>query len=602
MTQIPLNFRTSVPTTNLEYKYFYIINSYYKASPSYIYLSFEDTNFGLNYNNIQYCRTFTDPGSDPFGALRLCGFDLISYYRNVNSSDTNKYYYKISASTSYTYTIVYYEGSNSSGSLYVKSNTKDLAQYVLMTYISRNSKTSLPTITSEDKYFYLTNSEYNKYSDYIYICLEDKNFGLNYNNIKYCRSNTNAYLYPDDAIKGCTFNLISYYSSKSSSDTNKYYYRILANTSLLNSIVYYEGSNSFGSLYVTSDYNDLSPPIKMTLVNRNSKTSLPIDSAYNNYFYFLNYHYFSKGTYIYICLEDNSFGLKYNNLKYCDTKTDPAVNPDATKSCSFRTISYYSSKRSSSTNKYYYQILANSTHQYSIFFYEGSNSSGALYVTSDYNDLVLPIKMTQINRNSRASLPISSSEDKYFYLTNSDYYQYSSYLYFNLEDNNFGLSYNNIKYCITNTNPQNNIDEAIKNCYFNSISNYDLKHLSGSTIYYYKFEINNSYTYSIVNYEGNYSSSGSLYVTSDYKSASNDGNQNNQNNSEGLSGGAVAGIVIGIIAFLGICAAIAYFRCPYFRKNNANQNSSSDSSNKTDSILPLDNNDIQLKLVANETN
>ena len=246
--------------------------------------------------------------------------------------------------------------------------------------------------------------------------------------------------------------------------------------------------------------------------------------------------------------------------------------------------------------------MANSTHQYSIFFYEGSNSSGALYVTSDYNDLVLPIKMTQINRNSRASLPISSSEDKYFYLTNSDYYQYSSYLYFNLEDNNFGLSYNNIKYCRTNINPQNNIDEAIKDCYFNSISNYDLKHLSGSTIYYYKFEINNSYTYSIVNYEGNYSSSGSLYVTSDYKSISNDDNQNNQNNSEGLSGGAVAGIAIGIIAFLGICAAIAYFRCPYFRKNNAYPNSSSDSSSKTNGILPPDNNDIQLKLVSNETN
>ena len=102
MTQIPLNFRTSVPTTSLEDKYFYIINSDYKASPSYIYLSFEDTNFGLNYNNIQYCRTFTDPGSDPYGALSLCGFDQISHYRNISSSDTNKYYYKISYNEYYT--------------------------------------------------------------------------------------------------------------------------------------------------------------------------------------------------------------------------------------------------------------------------------------------------------------------------------------------------------------------------------------------------------------------------------------------------------------------------------------------------------------------
>ena len=42
-----------------------------------------------------------------------------------------------------------------------------------MTQVNRNSKTSLPATNSENKYFYLTNSEYYSYSSNIYICLED---------------------------------------------------------------------------------------------------------------------------------------------------------------------------------------------------------------------------------------------------------------------------------------------------------------------------------------------------------------------------------------------------------------------------------------------
>ena len=74
-----------------------------------------------------------------------------------------------------------------------------------MTQVFRNSRTSLPTINSYDKYFYVSNNNYSTYSNTIYICLEDNNFGLNYNSIKYCRSNIDHYKYPDDAIKGCFF-------------------------------------------------------------------------------------------------------------------------------------------------------------------------------------------------------------------------------------------------------------------------------------------------------------------------------------------------------------------------------------------------------------
>ena len=73
-----------------------------------------------------------------------------------------------------------------------------------MTKVLRNSKTSLPVISTVDKYFYLTNSDYYSYSRYIYICFEDDNFGLNYNNIKYCRTNTNPDTNPNNVVNDCS--------------------------------------------------------------------------------------------------------------------------------------------------------------------------------------------------------------------------------------------------------------------------------------------------------------------------------------------------------------------------------------------------------------
>ena len=174
--------------------------------------------------------------------------------------------------------------------------------------------------------------------------------------------------------------------------------------------------------------------------------------------------------------------------------------------------------------------------------------------------------MAQVYRNSKTSLSTTSSEDKYFYLTNSNYYSYSNYIYICLEDNNFGLSYNNIKYCGTNTNPN----------------------LS-------------SYIYSIINYEGSYSS-GNLYVTSDYQIISNEDN-------EGISTGAIIGIVIGSIIFLITFIIIIYHCCPCCRKNKINfipvtqpyypdLNSFPYPSNQTNMLLPIDNPNIQLQPVT----
>ena len=102
----------------------------------------------------------------------------------------------------------------------------------IFTYIRRNLRESLPTSISEDKYFYIKNSDYYSYSNNIYICFEDNGFGLDYENIKYCFGiKNNPYFYPY-IINSCSFITIStYYRSSGSSGRNEYCYTIPNNNS-----------------------------------------------------------------------------------------------------------------------------------------------------------------------------------------------------------------------------------------------------------------------------------------------------------------------------------------------------------------------------------
>ena len=265
MTSVYRNLRTSLPISSSEDKYFYLTNSEYYSHSNIIYIRFEDNNFSLDQYSIKYCLTNIDPSSYPNRAVSECLFgykDYMDYYFEEISFYTKKYYFKISTSSSYSYSIIYYRGKGGSwsdGNLYVTSDYNDLVPTFVMTEVSRNVRRFLTTINLQDKYFYLTNSEYYPYSNNIYICLEDNNFDLNYNNIKYCFTNTNPYINTVDAVNNCSFNLISYYNNnQSSSGSIKYYYNI-SNTSFYTYfIVYYEGKNSFGNLYVTIDYKNIS--------------------------------------------------------------------------------------------------------------------------------------------------------------------------------------------------------------------------------------------------------------------------------------------------------------------------------------------------------
>ena len=594
MTSVYRNLRTSLPISSSEDKYFYLTNSEYYPHSNIIYIRFEDNNFSLDQYSIKYCLTNIDPSSYPNRAVSECLFSLKDYYFKEISSGTTKYYCKISTSSSYYYSIIYYRGKGGSwsdGNLYVTSDYNDLVPTFVMTEVSRNVRRFLTTINLQDKYFYLTNSEYYPYSNNIYICLEDNNFGLKYNNIKYCLTNINPSSYPDIAIKNCSFTSISYYSKQSSSSAINYYYNIFITNSYAYSIVYYDGILPSGLLYVTTDYNDLAKTVNIIQVSINSKTSLPTNSSYYKYFSLTNSNYSNHSNYIYICLEDNNFGLRYNNIKYCFTNTNPSSYPDiAIEDCSFSSISYYNTQNSSGTIKYYYKISNISSYAYSIVYYEGNNSYGYLYVTSDYNNLAFI--MTEVSRNDRRLLSTINLQDKYFYLINNEYY-HNSYFFIDicLEDINYGLRYNSIKHCFTYTNPSLNPDIAIKNCSFTSISYYSKQSSSSAINYYYNISNTNYYSYSIVYYDGN-NSSGNLYVTSDYKSISIDDNNDNNKGNKGLSTGVIIGIVAGSIVVLVAVIIIIYFFCPCCRKNKIDI-IPDPNANEPENLLPNDNPDIQ---------
>ena len=153
---------------------------------------------------------------------------------------------------------------------------------------------------------------------------------------------------------------------------------------------------------------------EMNLMHIHYRISLPTTLSVNKYFYFYrpNSDY---SNYIYIYLEDNKFGLKYNNIKYCFTGADPSFNRDSVvNNCSFTTINYYSSQITSDINKYYYKIPTTSSYNYSIVYYDGSNSGGRFYVTVDYNELAKSNKMTQVSRNYKKTSLITSSSQSVF--------------------------------------------------------------------------------------------------------------------------------------------------------------------------------------------
>ena len=297
----------------------------------------------------------------------------------------------------------------------------------------------------------------------------------------------------------------------------------------------------------------------MTEVNRNTAISLSTNITEDKYFYLTNSYY---NPYIYFLLEDNAFSLNTSDIKYCQTTTYNlySMKTIALSDCTFNPITYYSNQTSSNPKKYYYKLFSNRSYYHTIIYYSGSHNYGSLNVISKDYDLLLTIKMTKVNRNSHTSLPTNTSDDKYFYLTNRDYYLHSSYIYILLEDNNFGLNYSNVKYCQTKNNPDSYPEGAASGCNFYTLEYYRTAHYSNSAKFYYKYYVNSSVSYSVISYNGNYSS-GSLYVTSDYKELSD------EDSSDELSTVAIIFIVLASLIVLAVVIFLLV-RCCARRRNN----------------------------------
>ena len=133
-------------------------------------------------------------------------------------------------------------------------------------------------------------------------------------------------------------------------------------------------------------------------VNRNSKTSLPLYSYDDTYFYLdvMSDYYYSQE--IYLCFEDEYDSLKSNSISICytDTYPDPySYQTDAINKCAFSTIDPYSTRSSSFTSfskyKYYYKFSTYNSYyelkRYVIVKYSPNFTFGSLYVTSDDKEL-----------------------------------------------------------------------------------------------------------------------------------------------------------------------------------------------------------------------
>ena len=387
-----------------------------------------------------------------------------------------------------------------------------------------------------------------------------------------CLTNTNPNSPPKSVLFNCSaFEQIPLYRAQTYSSIRKYYFRIkeshYPDVFRPNSytIIYYDGSNPSGQLYVTSNKDYLLPPVQMTKAKRNTTISLSTNITEDKYFYLSNSNYYYYSSYIYFLLEDNAFSLNTSDIKYCQTKYSPdSSGTIALSDCIFNPITYYSNQTSSSQKKYYYKLSSNSSYDYTIIYYSGSHNYGSLNVIINFYDFLITLKMTKVNRNSNESLPTTTSDDKYFYLTNKDYSDYfhkSSYIHILLEDNNFGLNYSNVKYCHTFTEPEPDPEKFVCSCNFNSLEYYRTEHYSNSAKFYYEYYINRSTGYIIISYNGNYSS-GSLYVTSDYKELSKD-----ENSSEELSILVIVCIVLASLFFLALVIFLLV-RCCSSRKSS----------------------------------
>ena len=120
-----------------------------------------------------------------------------------------------------------------------------------MQYISQDILTTLSTSSS---YFYIFASAYSFYGE-VYLYFKDVNYHLR--TVKVCYSDS----VPSNPASSCSFYEINYYEKRTSSSADQYFYKFSTKSTYGEKrtyiIVQYQGSNTYGSLYVEASDNDL---------------------------------------------------------------------------------------------------------------------------------------------------------------------------------------------------------------------------------------------------------------------------------------------------------------------------------------------------------
>ena len=127
--KVPFKVNTSLSTNTTKANYFYLESkefSFYEK----IYLDFKDNSYYLDYNSLQIC--YTD--NNPTISLQSCFFTTKTpFYKSISSSYREFCYEintKISNNVLNAFIVVFYSGSYSFGSLYVKASETNIYKTV----------------------------------------------------------------------------------------------------------------------------------------------------------------------------------------------------------------------------------------------------------------------------------------------------------------------------------------------------------------------------------------------------------------------------------------------------------------------------------------
>ena len=140
--EVPIgNYLTTLRASKDEDYFYFSIKKYLQRNYLYLFLLVN----GYSINKTDYCNTNNYPSQS---SIERCSFYSLSY----DVSDSGKsYYYKVSISSGYSYTIIRYSGSNSYGTFKASGSYTNFTKSIML---DASSNTDMTTLENSNNYFY----------------------------------------------------------------------------------------------------------------------------------------------------------------------------------------------------------------------------------------------------------------------------------------------------------------------------------------------------------------------------------------------------------------------------------------------------------------